>query len=56
MRGLVTHYVLLIIDPATRDVHIAGISLHSQQAFMMQAARNLVDVEAGFSQKAISYP
>ena len=50
MRGLVTHYVLFILDLATRDVYIAGITFHPQQAFMMQAARNLFDVDAGFLQ------
>ena len=48
MRGLVTYYVLFILDLATRDVQVAGITLHPQQAFMIQAARNLVDVDAGF--------
>ena len=28
--------------------NIAGITLHPQQAFMMQAARKSVDVDAGF--------
>ena len=48
LKGLVTHYVLFVIDLATRGVHIAGITVHPQQTFMMQIARNLVDADAGF--------
>ena len=48
LKGLVTHYVLFVIDLATRGVHIAGITVHPQQTFMMQIARNLVDADSGF--------
>jgi hypothetical protein len=44
----VTHYVLFAIDLATGGVHIVGITIHPQRAFMMQVAGNLVDADAGF--------
>lgn len=46
--GLVTHYVLFVIDLATRSVHIAGITTNPNDLFMMQVARNLTDVVDGF--------
>jgi len=48
MKGLMTHYVLFVIDLATRNIHIAGITVHPNHSFMMQVARNLVDCDAGF--------
>ena len=47
-RGLVTHYVLLVIQHATRAVHIAGITTHPDSAFVAQVARNLTDPIDGF--------
>ena len=47
-RGLVTHYVLLLIDHATRAVEIAGITTNPDSAFMAQVARNLTDPMDGF--------
>jgi putative transposase len=48
-RGLVTHYVLFVIDHATRAVEIpAGITTNPDSAFMAQVARNLTDHVDGF--------
>ena len=42
-RGLITHYVLFLIDHGTRAVHIAGITPNPDERFMSQVARNLTD-------------
>ena len=47
-RGLVTHYVLFVIDYATRAVEIAGITTNPDSAFMAQVGRNLTDAVDGF--------
>ena len=46
--GLVTHYVLFVIDLETRRVQIAGITRSPDEAFMAQVARNLTDYVDGF--------
>jgi putative transposase len=46
-RGLVTHYVLFVISVAERVVYIAGITTRPDEAWMRQAARNLIDEEGG---------
>ena len=46
-RGLVTHYILFVIDLATRRVVIAGITTNPNEAWMLQMARNLTDAETG---------
>jgi putative transposase len=46
-RGLMTHYVLFVIDLATRHVRIAGITVHPNTDWMMQVGRNLLDVVDG---------
>ena len=46
--GLVTYYVLFFIRLGTREVHIAGVTPHPNQAWMMQTARNLTMEEWGF--------
>ena len=38
-RGLVTHYVLFVINHPTRVVHVAGVTPHPNSAFMAQVAR-----------------
>jgi len=43
LAGLVRHYVLFVIDIATRRVQIAGIVRQPHGAWMNQIARNLVD-------------
>jgi putative transposase len=47
-KGLLTYYVLFVIDLKTRAVTIAGISTNPNEAFMGQAARNLLDISDGF--------
>src|SRR5262249_9445313 len=47
-RGLVTHYVLFVIDLATRAVEIAGVTTNPDAQFMAQVARNLTDHLDGF--------
>jgi len=46
-RGLTTHYVLFVIDLATRRIRIAGFTPHPNVAWMMQVGRNLLDVVDG---------
>ena len=46
-RGLMTYYVLFIIHLSTRSVHIAGVTMTPNGAFMKQVARNLTDVDNG---------
>jgi transposase InsO family protein len=46
--GLVTYYVLFVMELATRRVQIAGITPHPTDAFMQQCARQLTDPFDGF--------
>ena len=46
--GLVTYYVLVVMELATRRVEIAGITPHPTAAFMQQCARQLTDPCEGF--------
>jgi hypothetical protein len=47
-RGLVTYYVLFVMELSTRRVHVAGITPNPDGRFMMQVARNLTDAADGF--------
>ena len=47
LRGLVTYYVLFLIDLPTRAVRIAGITTNPAEGWMLQIARNLCDAEDG---------
>ena len=47
-RGLVTFYVLFVIELSTRRVHMAGITPNPDGRWMAQVARNLTDCEEGF--------
>ena len=46
-RGLMTYYVLFVIELATRRVRIAGITVQPDAGWMMQMGRNLLDVFDG---------
>jgi putative transposase len=46
--GLVTYYVLVVMELSTRRVHLAGITPHPTAAFMTQCARQLTDPLDGF--------
>src|SRR5947209_3110523 len=46
--GLVTYYVLFFIHLGTREVHVAGVTPHPTQAWMIQVARNVTMEEWGF--------
>jgi len=46
--GLVTSYVLVVMELATRRVQVAGITPHPTAAFMQQCARQLTDPFGGF--------
>ena len=48
VRGLVTYYVLFVIDLRTRRVHFAGATSHPDESFMVQIACNLTDTVDGF--------
>ncbi len=46
--GLVTFYILFVIELSTRRVHLAGITPNPDESFMKQVARNLTDSVDGF--------
>jgi len=46
--GLVTYYVLFFIHLGSRKVHIAGMTPHPNEAWMVEVARNLTMEEWGF--------
>jgi transposase InsO family protein len=48
LRGLVTYYVLFVMELKTRHVEVAGITPNPDGNFMRQIARNLTDPEDGF--------
>src|SRR5881296_3445597 len=45
---LVTYYVLFFIHLGSRQVHVAGVTPHPNQAWMVQVARNVTMEEWGF--------
>ncbi|QDT68726.1 Integrase core domain protein [Planctomycetes bacterium MalM25] len=47
-RGLVTYYLLFVIQPKSRKVCYAGMTTSPNDAWMQQIARNLIDDEDGF--------
>jgi hypothetical protein len=47
LRGLVTYYVLFFIPPESRRVNIAGMTVHPNEAWMKQIARNATMDECG---------
>jgi transposase InsO family protein len=46
--ALVTYYILMVMELATRRVQIAGITPHPTAAFMQQCAQQLTDPFEGF--------
>ena len=46
--GLVTYYVLVVMELSTRRVEIAGITPHPTAAYMQQCARQLTEHVDGF--------
>jgi putative transposase len=46
--GLVTYYVLVVMELATRRVQMAGMTPHPTMAFVQQCARQLTDPIDGF--------
>jgi putative transposase len=46
-RGLMTHYILFVVELATRRVRIGGITVQPDAGWMMQMGRNLLDVFDG---------
>jgi transposase InsO family protein len=46
--GLVTYYVLFVIHLSSREVHLAGVTLHPNAPWMIQMARNVTIEEWGF--------
>jgi len=47
-RGLVTYYLLFVIELKTRRVHFAGCTPNPDETWMKQVSRNLTDTEDGF--------
>jgi putative transposase len=47
-KGLVTFYLLFVMEIATRRVCFAGCTPNPDEAWMKQTARNLTDAEDGF--------
>jgi hypothetical protein len=50
LRGLVTYYVLFFIHLESRRVNIAGITIHPDERWMQQIARNVTMEEWGVLQ------
>src|SRR5262249_5946316 len=46
--GLVTYYVLFFIHLGSRKIHVAGVTLHPNEQWMVQIARNITMDEWGF--------
>jgi hypothetical protein len=46
--GLVTYYILFFIHLGSRQVHVAGVTPHPNEAWMVQVARNVTTEAWGF--------
>jgi putative transposase len=47
VKGLITYYVLFLIELARRIVHILGITTHPNEAWMLQVGRSVTDTLDG---------
>jgi putative transposase len=47
LSGLVTYYVLFFLHLGSRQIHVAGVTPHPHQTWMMQVARNITMEEWG---------
>ena len=48
LKGLLTFYVLFVIDLSTRRIDICGMTTRPDELWMLQMSRNLLDPQAGF--------
>jgi len=48
LKGLLTFYVLFVIDLPTRRISICGMTTHPDESWMLQMSRDLLDPEFGF--------
>ncbi|MBL8270901.1 MAG: transposase [Steroidobacter sp.] len=48
LRGLVTYYILFVLDLASQEVKIAGVTSRLGEVWMMQMVRKLTDAEEPF--------
>jgi transposase InsO family protein len=48
LAGLVTYYVLFFMHVASRKVHVAGVTPHPDERWMVQIARNVTMADWGF--------
>ena len=46
--GLVTYYVLFFLHLGSRQIHVAGVTLHPNEVWMVQVARHVTMEEWGF--------
>ena len=46
-KGLVTHYLLVVISLADRVVNVAGITTRPDESWMLQIGRNVTDTQSG---------
>src|SRR5215813_9846257 len=46
--GLVTYYILFFLHLGSRKIHVAGVTPHPNEAWMVQVARNVTMEEWGF--------
>jgi|SRR5579859_3171578 len=47
LKGLLTFYVLFVIDLSTRRVTLCGMTTNPNDLWMLQISRNLLDMESG---------